>query len=45
MIAGLRRMGTEWPADDAVEVAIDSVETAYKGFLTVEHYCGMGSNP
>ena len=31
-------MGTEWPADDAVEVAIESVETAYKGFLTVKHY-------
>ena len=27
-----------WPAEDDVDVVIESVETAYKGFLTVEHY-------
>lgn len=27
-----------WPADDDVDVAIEGVETAYRGFLSVEHY-------
>ena len=27
-----------WPAEDDVEVAIEAVETAYRGFLTVDHY-------